>query len=1230
MFKLPKTRFHDLVVCTAFIILFLIVYRNVIFYPGLVSGVHLITPPEQILKSLLTYHSSWLPGGLGSCRVPSWTPIFQTLFWLLSSGNQVLAQKLYMSSTLAACFTAYFFLGNHITKSRPARLTGALIYAYNPTVTHHWFTFFLWGYAWLPLMMNYAFNILYARSRRTEERRKDSLLLALFSLLTIEFFSHLLILVPLVILLFLIINVIAGKDSLWDRLSRIKLFILSALIIVATSFTVMYGIFSFFGGGVFLTIPSGTFTIPNINQFYVNYQDFSVINVLRLTGTFDVNFFEENPLGFLLPLLSFSAPLLARKKEEKMKMIGFSVISLLIVLFGMSVTNKWGLFIWLFHSFPPIGVLRGPDKVMLIMNFAYSCLISFSMMRITYAIRKIQAVILIVLRNGKMFSLEAINKPSLATALLLGTLLTACFAYVPIYSIDYASKEVEDWFPQPPSYEATVRWIKNCESEGYSRYLVTPYNGRTVERLSPDYPQGFWASAASYPWSTKYVYFVYDMLSPNNTQWLGSLLAPANVKYVITQLDATELRKTEKWMVEGKPRRVGGYLVGNPRALTAVLDEQKDLKLVENTTSIAIYRNEKFLPHISVFQDSIHIVGDRGTLTFLPVCPGFDICHNLITFAEEHIVSTDLLQRSGVILFNNRDLDDLLLSSLIPNHGIELWEFAETTTTETWTHESIVGWQKSTIDHRRSTLGPEWIPRLTGFQFFAYGGDRGYIETTTNASVDVHFHTNSSGTQEIWLRVLHSSFTNGNLRFVLDGKTLNETIETNVGSFVGFKWIKLASYALSAGEHVMTINNRGGYSALDELVIAPQCEVLSREEDVLRLLAKKRIGLVYDSVEPFFKRKLETVSLRLIDCDSPTNWRIWGCGRGNGTVTVDLTDRKQGVASIKATITSGEGGTHGIIYDLERTWDLTDKEYISFWFKHDTANLHNYNIKIQDADGNWNNYYFKYINADTWMKVMFPLRKPNEISPSPPDLSKIAKVGIDVWTRHPNTTYTFRVDYIHLIDITESKLSASIHVPKRDIYSFALRIPSRIRTTSIKINVENTTLDARHIGSDWYGSDSIFLSEEKYNVSISLPYGADVDKIILFTGSELPDLFSEKENNLEYSVEKISEVEYTVHLRSHSPVFIVLGEAYHPEWHAYEDEKELPHLPAFSFSNGFYVDTTGKHDITLRFGLQRSYIFVTSAVMGILVLSVALILYYTVGEFIRKCKERDRRSSRSG
>jgi hypothetical protein len=93
-------------------------------------------------------------------------------------------------------------------------------------------------------------------------------------------------------------------------------------------------------------------------------------------------------------------------------------------------------------------------------------------------------------------------------------------------------------------------------------------------------------------------------------------------------------------------------------------------------------------------------------------------------------------------------------------------------------------------------------------------------------------------------------------------------------------------------------------------------------------------------------------------------------------------------------------------------------------------------------------------------------------------------------------------------------------------------------------------------------------------------------------------LSSNQQNNASITYEEINPTQYTVHVNSSSPFYLIFSESYDNGWIATVNGQQIPdqyHFTANGYANGWYVNQTGTYTITLEFWPQKLF-YVGSAV----------------------------------
>lgn len=783
-----RVRMPDIAVYVSFVLIYLAFFGDAVLTPQLIYTTDLQMPPLALSFSL----PCWSPNYLGAFYpfFSWWWDFVHPLLFSISFGNRVVAQRLMISHILVACFTMYLFLGR-LTKSRLAGFAGSILYAYNPVILHNFGTLMLWGFALSPLVFHFYIKVLKGKARM-----RDAVLLGLSLTFTVEAMRHAVILLPPVLLVFLLVYVWVGESRIRLALGYLKPLLISIAIFLATSTQTWRGLFQFF-------LSPYTYAIPGwrqLSDFSFLYSDFTLPNGIRLAAMSGERLFQDNPIGFIPPALAFSAVLLVRNRGKKQDVLSFSIASILLTLFGLSVKTESAWFLWLYERLPPLSILRGPHSTILLMCLTYASLTAVAVDDLHHRL----------LRWRFEPSLGA-SSPYLAVVLLGALVFLPYFAYSPAY------KRSEHFFyPSPPAYGGIMEWLGGrVEIESWQfRYLVAPFTLATTCHLGPTYsararmePTLFQAEAEyAMPQAFSYVIFAEDALVENRTN-LAAVLSPVGVRYLFVNFGDVERDFWGGEYFRGSPFRFGTMLKGDPGEYSAILQGMRELKKVYVGDHFAVYENEMALPRVSVFGSAVLIFGGRDALETMSQLPGFDIHDSVLIFAEQAPeLIEDLIKKSSLLVLHDRDVADIWMALATPRFGIDLWEFGE----------ENVG-----LD-----LGTWARERLHPYDF-SYG--RGYVETGPRRPLRARFTCGADGIYEIWIRAYHDKKVGG-IAFSLDGVPLDQELVPRADRRIGFKWMRLGSYHLGEGEHELTVRNTDEFAAVDELVVIPSAEMRKVED----------------------------------------------------------------------------------------------------------------------------------------------------------------------------------------------------------------------------------------------------------------------------------------------------------------------------------------------------------------------------------------------------------------
>jgi len=620
-------------------------YRDVVFYRGLINGVDFQFPTNPLWIPWMAFTSDWGMFNLGSPVYIGWGALWGGLLQNISFGNLLLAQKLAFSGILVANFTMYFFLRNHVTKNKLAAFVGAVIYAYSPMTQSNYGTGLIWGVAFLPLAFNYLINIV-----GPKRKIRDALVLAVVLSVSLIYAPHI---IPMFPIFALICVLITFRKGMRPALEVLSYFLAAFILFVLTNLT-----------SIFLAVLTSTATVvhlvpTSLGTFWWNYQVFTPSNALKLTLLATPSnpvstFLSFSPFGYIFPLVVFLPLLMNNNAYEKKRVLLFSMMVLLLDFFGFSVKYNWFIFELLYNLYTPIQVMRGPQSVLFFLSFAYSALLSLGVA----SLYKITSNLV----QGKKWALRRKNITNKLLAGCIASLfLLSYFAYVPAYS--EALHNLTPAYPNPAFYNEITGWLKTNESGGNFRILWLPWTVTSNMFFTNQFP---WTFSAGLQGSTRqafdYVNFVFSEIVENTTN-LGAFLAPANVKYVVLILNTTEPDFTQ-WTMQGEIRRSYPYLVGNPLYFSKFLSTQKDLKLLIRTENYEIYENTEFREMVNASENAIAAVGTRTAIVSLSNIPGFNVSQPLIVFTDKQDLSSVLAKNVDMIYFDNCDLQDQFGSAL--------------------------------------------------------------------------------------------------------------------------------------------------------------------------------------------------------------------------------------------------------------------------------------------------------------------------------------------------------------------------------------------------------------------------------------------------------------------------------------------------------------------------------------------------------------------------------------
>jgi len=1098
------------------ILVYIAVYRDVVFYPHLKVGIDWPIPFNSPMVPLRWLYANWNLMGLGSsyqayASGSIYGSLLYAFLWLASIGNRIVWQKLFFAGTLVASFTMYICVRRHLTESRVAALIVAVIYAYGPATTWNYGSGIIWEYAFFPLVMNYILHVL-----RPNVRWKDSVLLAILLTIMSAFGLHLLFFVPFIMLIFLLLNSLTSDSKASHLLNGLKYLVFAFAIFFLINPN-MYVIALNLLGLEWLS-PYGLFPIPNVSSewffvtfpYYLPPNSFTLTNWLNgsilpeaayiLVAVMAISLFLTNLLDIsIIPESNSILVVLFAKPRTLVSntTLGLWIVYVLVILLPIIVVYTPDIFIQLYGAFPILGINRGAEGLQFLFAFLRAALMG--------------AAVGAILKRFSKGSLK--TRRYIKSGLLASLLLLSFFIYQPTF-LD----SVHPKYDYPVIYDSLHPWLGQMNEPGQFRYILAPAPYTSMLYLPWEYPNQFYAAGSRT--SADYIRYTGLRMTKNTTDW-SYLLSLGNVKYMIVLDNKTQ--PPLPWVssyLDGHPRllslELGYALIGDPKFYLN-MGARASMKQLVSNPNFTVFENIDALPRVSLFNHLTYVVGDMDAMPLLTKLPGFSSNRTLLYMGDDVLGGRmDLLNQSNTVIFYNSNFDDLLLTFFTQKYGVPLYKYAEKNVDLCYTQ-----WVRR---------NPKDIyPMLSHFyqlDALSYGKDvveNWALAASTHASMKIPLNLASGGRYEVWLRAYSFREAVGNLTGSIDGAPLNiPSFATE--SPIGFKWHKLGTYNLQPGAHTITLTNSHRYNALDMINVIPQAELEKTTSEISATISKKTVLYLGDPAW-MFRKVIPTSHTTSTTIAKSTTWKV-----------VAPKDDFQRYA---ATVYAPEPGFYRVAFASTATFKdigTVRKAVHDAWLQVGSG------TSIYDFIGS--EQYFQYFRAhrelvnrigsvdyQTLLNLNF---NPIRLFPTPPDSTT-------------STTSGSRVSI--------ANMKASVGQSTSLFY--------RIRGSEW-FESDGLRLDG--------GYEKIVLSlPEEVTPELLIVTNAGSIADIFAGGTGL--------GQKGVSFERLGESEYKIDVPASlvSPVFISLSESYDPKWQAYNGARELNHFPAFRYANGFVLDGRGSN-----------------------------------------------------
>jgi len=639
---------------TIFIGILAFVSRNL--FTGDMIAVPDISPfPNDIWPLVDRLSLDWTRIEYGISQPIEISYITRILFILVSGGDPVLAQRLYMITPLFLSFSAMYYFSGKIVDSQIARFLAALFYVSNPVtiVTFSTATGYLYVQAILPIILYLMSSLPVSEGRA---RIRVALIFSVILAAGYSFGRHM-ALFAIPIIAYGLVKSLLLKPRSRVLKSIIWIFsasFLGAFLVVLSHYPELKSMLGYVtpGGGGLLSF-SG-YGVDFSAYSALPFPIFLEILSLQMPGFFGWAF-DSNMvlLSLFFPLFAFVG-LIKQWKGEQKRLVVFStvLISSIVLYIYLSYLGLTTPLIQLFRLFI---ALRNEQLPLLFLSFVYAILMALSFSMILGKTNQFK-------RSKLMMSVKSIVVIVILVPLVLPSL--------PFYNGDFGLSDIHENSGSyglyiPDKYYNISNWIEEKRIDGESfRTLWFPntFSDVGIKTLYLDTDLAFLTFGSEKFVDPTFVQcqsvIFAETFEKKTVTHFGSLVSSMAVKYIVLDLGSNQTG----------PLGIGeSFVYGDPKLMLDVMQNQKDLRLILNGTDFIIFENLAYIPPEAFINGIMYIKSDSEScndeiqyLRLLVNTPGFTLRDNLPIFSSEISDENidEIISISKVILkYNNTDED---------------------------------------------------------------------------------------------------------------------------------------------------------------------------------------------------------------------------------------------------------------------------------------------------------------------------------------------------------------------------------------------------------------------------------------------------------------------------------------------------------------------------------------------------------------------------------------------
>lgn len=798
----------------------LVILRRLIFTPGYVIY-------RDLFPGQLYYPSLWHPQGsflaMENYKFVTFTGIFLPL---RAFGLDVYEKAVYvsiMAISFVALYTAVFRLLGHIRDGEIslcvrhlASALAALTYVANPAAANIFFDFSLFvGYAFAPLTLLIFLEMLAGRQRRGPAILSVA---ALWWLSAIKahwiVFGALLLLLPLMLW-----STWYWRRRDWHQLGR-----------AVTATAVIFAVYLLLSA--YWLIP---FVQASQERFVGSYAPMTLESIaylshtplrdtIRLLGMFRVWPYVrfESPTSLLaLPwsLASWAIPALVLAAiiwfKRHWQIWTLALLASVGVFLAKGVAPPGGnVYVSLVFgnlTSPALRWLfRVSSKWNVFVSLGYSGLVAFALVELMTRI------------HWRSWRRPWDDRQSaMALLAVVGYLIALPLYAWPSFTGDFGGALIP--VPLPDSLLAANQWLAQQAGDAKVNWMPIT-NGRELywnERPSGD----LYTSLSSRPsigtnWNRHpvlYYSYAYDALANDQIANFGKLLSGLNTRFVAHHDDV----KTGHIHTGVEPVVV--LIESGERELTTQLAKQRDMRLVWQEGYVSIYEATGVAAPLFAPQRVFLTTSDLTLLTSLSALDGFQPARDAIIFDASRNSGRFPLTVDGLIL--SRDAPNHLAFAFLPVERLlaPADHTQHNAVTEAWSRLDIYqfDWQ--------------FVLRNHGVRHWGFDYGQGVAAHTSDVCLDnsragpnacpllqIPARVPERGVYHLWIRHLRHPRA-AELRVSLDGQL--HAVLTGGDPLTGFVWEDAGRVELTAGEHVIGLQNEDGFTSVNALALISKDEM---------------------------------------------------------------------------------------------------------------------------------------------------------------------------------------------------------------------------------------------------------------------------------------------------------------------------------------------------------------------------------------------------------------------